>query len=121
MTIFRIIRARCIFAGMKIGLKIGGEIQKVFQIVDKDRKTWMKGKDYVYLIELGIHPDHQRQGHGYNLVKTMLDALPSNIPVYLETESEGNVKFYEKLGFNVVKKITVPIYDLPMWELIYNK
>ena len=54
-------------------------------------------------------------------MKTMLDALQSEIPVYLETESKKNVGFYEKLGFEVLKKITVPILDLPMWEMLYRK
>ncbi len=121
MSIFRIIRCRSLRLGLKIGLKAGKVIMEAFDIVEKDRHTNMKGQSYVYLSTLGIDPSYQRQKHGYNLVKSMLDALPHKIPVYLETATEGNVKFYENLGFKVIKEIIIPQYDLPMWELIFKK
>jgi hypothetical protein len=51
----------------------------------------------------------------------MLDALSKEIPVYLETGTEGNVKFYEKLGFEVIKELTESTFDSTLWELVYNK
>ncbi|TFG20171.1 MAG: N-acetyltransferase [Promethearchaeota archaeon] len=121
MNIFRLIRSRSLGVGLKIGLNLGLKIMKAFEIAEKDRRTFMKGQSYVYLLTLGIHPDFQRQGHGFNLVKSMLDALPNEIPVYLETGTEGNVKFYEKLGFEVINEITEPIFDSTFWELMYKK
>jgi hypothetical protein len=40
------------------------------------------------------------------------------VAVYLETETEGNVAMYEKYCFEFVKKITLPVVNLPMWEMI---
>ncbi len=121
MTVLRLIRSQSLLLGMKIGLKTGLKINHAFHKMEKDRRTFMKGRNYVYLITLGIHPDYQRQGHGFNLVKSMLDALSNKVPVYLETATEGNVKFYEKLGFEVLKKITISLDELPMWELLFKK
>ena len=121
MNIFRLIRSKSLGIGMKVGLKPGLKIMKAFEIAEKDRRSIMKGQSYVYLLTLGIHPDFQRQRHGFNLVKSMLDALPRDIPVYLETGTEGNVKFYEKLGFEVIKEITEPIFNSSFWELLYKK
>jgi ribosomal protein S18 acetylase RimI-like enzyme len=120
INILRMFCSRSIFLGLQIGGKLIREINHVFQNIERDRRTWME-VPYVYLFALGIYPQYQGQGYGTKLVKTMLDALPLKIPVYLETESERNVKFYEKLGFEVIKQINVPVYDLPMWELLYKK
>ncbi|MBN2156924.1 MAG: GNAT family N-acetyltransferase [Candidatus Lokiarchaeota archaeon] len=46
---------------------------------------------------MGVHPNYQRQVVGITLVKSMIDELLRYIPVYLETEIECNVHFYEKL------------------------
>jgi len=35
----------------------------------------------------------------------------------LETETEDNVRFYEKYGFETVKKTNLLVVDLPMWEM----
>ena len=44
--------------------------------------------------------------------------LGKKVPLYLETETENNVAMYEKYGFKVVKKTTLPIINLPMWEMV---
>lgn len=119
MTFWRMLRSGSIIPAMKLGSKIGGKISKVFKIIEEDRKSLMK-TPYVYLYVIGVHPSKQGQGMGTFLVKSMLEALPPDIPVYLETETEIDVKFYKKLGFEVVKEITVPVLDLPMWEMLYQ-
>ena len=116
---WRMLRSGSMPIAMQLGADIGKKISQIFDIIEKDRKNLMQ-TPFLYLYVLGVHPTHQGQGLGKNLVKTMLDHLPPKIPVYLETESERNVSFYERLGFEVVKEISVPILDLPMWEMIYS-
>jgi hypothetical protein len=41
----------------------------------------------------------------------------AGVSLYLETEPEANVTLYEHLGFTVIKKIMLPIIDLPMCEM----
>lgn len=37
--------------------------------------------------------------------------------VYLETDTEDNVKLYEHYGFKVVKEVILPDLEIPMWEM----
>jgi ribosomal protein S18 acetylase RimI-like enzyme len=120
MNVFRMIRSKSLRLGLKIGGITSKKITQVFRIIEKDRRELMK-EPYVYVFALGIHPNYQGQGHGTKLMNTLLDGLPPEVPVYLETESEQNVGFYEKLGFDVLKKITVPVLKLPMWEMISRR
>ena len=118
-TLWRLIRSGSLPLAMKLGSDIGKQISQVFKQITKDRQNYMKGA-YIYLYALGVIPEKQGNGLGSLLVRSMQDNLPSNIPIYLETESERNVRFYERLGFEVINKIQVPILHLPMWEMVYR-
>jgi len=118
-TFWRLIRSRALFEGIKLGQDIGKQISIVFKQITEDRQNIMKG-DYVYLFVLGVSPEKQGKGLGTNLVRTLQKNLAPNVPIYLETESERNVSFYERLGFEVVNKFQVPLLDLPMWEMVYR-
>ena len=39
------------------------------------------------------------------------------VPCYLETQTEGNVAFYGKSGFDVIDERREPVCDLPIWFL----
>lgn len=41
-----------------------------------------------------------------------------NGTLYLETETGRNVAMYERFGFEVIRRITLPVVDLPMWEMV---
>ena len=50
----------------------------------------------------------------------MMEALiqmtdKQGLPVYLETQTEGNVVFYKKFGFEVIKEVNLPNFDVKMW------
>ena len=49
---------------------------------------------------------------------TKLARKQARIPIYTETQTERNVRSYERLGFKQLGRITLPIIDLPQWELI---
>ena len=38
--------------------------------------------------------------------------------VYLETETAGNVGYYEHLGFEVIEEIVARGLDLPLWLML---
>jgi ribosomal protein S18 acetylase RimI-like enzyme len=61
-----------------------------------------------YLALLGTDPAHQGKGVGSALVRHVLDD-PANRreAAYLETETESNVPFYERLGFRVIEELDV--------------
>lgn len=55
-----------------------------------------------YLNMLATHPDWQRQGLGGALMGTVFEiADDEGLPCYLETETEVNVAYYQRHGFEV--------------------
>lgn len=69
-----------------------------------------------YLAVLGTDPAHQREGVGSALVRHVLDDH-ANIsqPAYLETETETNVPFYQRHGFEVIDELDVPRGGPHLW------
>ena len=69
-----------------------------------------------YLAVLGTDPAHQGEGVGSALVRHVLDD-PANTPepAYLETETEANVPFYERHGFEVIGQLDVPSGGPHLW------
>ena len=48
----------------------------------------------------------------------MCRANRDKTPVYLETETEGNVGYYERLGFEVVEQTISTGLNLPIWLMM---
>jgi ribosomal protein S18 acetylase RimI-like enzyme len=106
-------------SGMRVGMKVGMKIKPIFSPIEKDRRAFMKGRAFLYPLVIGVAKKHQGKGHGGRLVRALLaEADRNGVAVYLETESEENVAFYEKYGFKLIQQITLPVVDLPMWEMI---
>jgi ribosomal protein S18 acetylase RimI-like enzyme len=119
MTLWRMIRSGSIFPFLSIGFKSFMKVASSLSPIDVARKKHMKNKSFAYLQIIGVAKEHQGKGHGGKLVKefiTMTDKV--NIPIYLETETEINVKFYEKYGFKTLEQINLPIINQPMWVMI---
>ena len=72
-----------------------------------------------YLGALGVDPARQRQGVGGKLLRPLLaQADAEGRPCYLETQTEDNVRFYERLGFAVAEAGAVPGHPLRIWAMI---
>ena len=62
-----------------------------------------------YLHVLGCAPGRQNEGLGSALVRAGLAYVTeSGLPALLETASEDNVRFYERLGFVVAEQWQIP-------------
>lgn len=71
-----------------------------------------------YLFSLGVDPAQQGKGVGGALILPVLSrADAEGLPCYLETQTERNVRFYEKHGFRVVEEGTAPGRALPIWAM----
>jgi ribosomal protein S18 acetylase RimI-like enzyme len=93
-------------------------MQPIFRPIETDRKAHMNGKPYIYLQVIGVAPAFQGQGFGAQLLRALIEkSEQAGVSLYLETETEANVSLYEHFGFTVVKKIVLPLIDLPMWEM----
>jgi len=80
-------------------------------------------ENHWYLQMLATHPDWQRQGLGAELMHHMFErADAEGLPCYLETETEENVVYYRRHGFEVRSEWTVPTWnDMPgphMWGMM---
>jgi ribosomal protein S18 acetylase RimI-like enzyme len=78
----------------------------------------MRKRRHWYLWVLGVQPDRQGQGFGGQLMAPILSqADRDGLPCYLETESERNVAFYRKHGFEVAHEGDIPGYGLRLWMM----
>ena len=71
---------------------------------------------HYYLLALGVNPDKQGRGVGTKLMAPILERCDrERIPAYLESSKEVNVPLYERNGFKVTERVTVPNGGPPMW------
>ena len=119
MALGRMIRCGALRSGMKIGLKISKKMMPIFRPIERDKKENMKGRQYIYLFIIGVAQESQGKGIGGQLIRALIsESERTGRALYLETEPEKNVELYEKFGFKPIKKISLPIVDLPMWEMV---
>ncbi|MCB9672719.1 MAG: GNAT family N-acetyltransferase [Alphaproteobacteria bacterium] len=76
---------------------------------------------HMYLVFLGTHPDHRRQGLAGTLMRAMLERCDrEGLPVYLENTKATNEAWYRNHGFEVAHDIPLgpgsPEYYRGMWR-----
>lgn len=70
-----------------------------------------------YLSAIGVEPSRQGRGIGGALLDPVLARADADrLPCYLETQSERNVRFYEKRGFKVSH--TGAVRGLRIWSML---
>lgn len=81
-----------------------------------DRRTQLMPGPHWYVPAIGVDPDHQGGGLGSALMGTGIErADRGGTPIYLETETEDNVGFYEHLGFEVLDEMVATPIDVRLW------
>jgi len=122
MTMRRTMRAGTMRMAMRMGPQLMMRTPKTLRIfapLDADREEHMGEREFTYVMIVGVAPEHQRQGHGRTLLRALMDDSDrTGVPVYLETETEDNQRMYEHYGFQLLRKIILPVVDLPMWEML---
>lgn len=90
------------------------KMSRVFHRFDKIHPP----QPHWYISVLGVHPDHQGQGMGGELLMPILQkADKESVIVYLECSNPNSLDFYRKYGFEVMVEI-VPVRDCPpIWGL----
>lgn len=72
-----------------------------------------------YLWALGVDPPHQGRGVGSALLQPILtQADAAGLPCYLETETERNVTFYRRHGFEVATAGPDPRQGVMVWTMV---
>jgi ribosomal protein S18 acetylase RimI-like enzyme len=119
MTLWRMIQSGAIASGMKMGTRVGRRMAPIFRPIERDRKAHMRGRPFLYLQVIGVASAHQGRGLGGQLLRAIIaESEEAGIPLYLETETEANVRWYEGHGFRTLTQITLPLIGLPMWEMV---
>ncbi len=104
------------------GMKISKEAIRNLSIISKqlgpDRKRLMKNKPYKYLTIIGIVSQEQGNGLGSKIMDVIKQECDKDrVYLYLETEKEENLPFYEKHGLRVLQEVMFKKINLPMWEM----
>jgi len=115
----------CLFKAKfyKLGREAGRRIKPIEEYSTMVHREFAPG-DHWYLQTLGVEPAHQGKGYGSLLMEYMLDKIDNTnpLPVFLETSTEINVKFYKRFGFEVVREGIIPETNVEQWYLLrYDK
>jgi GNAT superfamily N-acetyltransferase len=71
-----------------------------------------------YLMLLAVGPRYQRQGVGHQLIQPVLEECDrTRQPSYLETSTEGALRFYQRHGFEILKAGPFANQAPPFWAL----
>lgn len=77
--------------------------------------------DSWYLSIIGIAPSFQGQGHGAALIRpTLTQADRLGKPVYLETFTPRNMRFYQRMGFKEAGTFEEPGTTARYWVMLKN-
>jgi len=72
-----------------------------------------------YLSTIGIDPKHQGKGIGSRMLSYMINRIAKeNKTIFLETNSERNVKLYKRFGFRILNKVLTPRTKTCHWSMI---
>ncbi len=119
MSFWRMLRCSVRVMPIRIGLKRLMRMKKIFDPLGKMRHDIMKERTYIYLQILGVDPEYQGQGYGSKILRSLIAQYDeAGLPIYLETETEKNIRLYEHFGFTVAGEIQLPILELPMWGML---
>ncbi len=69
------------------------------------------------------YPDPiERKKNSIKLIRMKLAEIDKqNLPCYLHTENERNIKFYEHFGFELIGKNKVPNFDFYHYAMLRNR
>jgi len=103
----------------KLGREAGKRIKPIEEYSTIVHREFAPG-DHWYLQTLGVEPAHQGKGYGSLLMEYMLEKIDATnpLPVFLETSTEINVKFYKRFGFEIMKEGIIPGTDVEQWYLL---
>lgn len=102
-------RLRCLLGqGWRIAHR-WGEVFEVLEMLHPNEPHW-------YLGTLGVDPSAQDRGVGAALLSNWLSEVDRDgAPAYLETDTESNIGFYERVGFGLDGETS--ILGVPIWRM----
>ncbi|MGW1109064.1 GNAT family N-acetyltransferase [Streptomyces sp. NPDC002540] len=96
----------------EVGLLLGdlaGDRAAAYESAEQAIAPYRPQEPVWFLNTVGVTPGAQGQGLGSAVLVPGVDAAArAGYPAFLETSSERNVKFYERLGFKVTAEVLLP-------------
>lgn len=116
MTLWGMLRSGALAYGMKMGRESARNLGIVNKQLGPARKRLMRNKPYLYVMIIGVSSAAQGKGFGSKIMDAIeQEASREGLHIYLETEKEENITFYQKQGYRVLEKVDLPKINLPMW------
>ncbi|MGQ9708261.1 MAG: GNAT family N-acetyltransferase [bacterium] len=111
--------------GLLLPFEIGlGALRKMIMVEQVNYRLHSKviSRPHQYLALVGVKPEFQKLGLGTRLVKNGIERCrQQGLPVYLETTNPGNIVFYERLGFKLVKTAGIPRAPVKVHAMVFEQ
>lgn len=109
LNFFKLLQAGFYKIPLQFGFRRLTKLLSLFSSFEKYHKQDMH-QPHWYLLALGVSSAYQGQGIGSLLIQPILkQADVENLPCYLETSTERAVPFYQRNGFEILRRIEQPI------------
>lgn len=114
------VRSRFAMPRMMLRMSRGESRSLLAMVTELDKRhAALVPEPHWYLWVVGVEPRLHGQGLGTLLVRDGLArADRDGTPAYLETETAGNVSYYEGLGFVVVEELVAAGVGVPLWLML---
>jgi GNAT superfamily N-acetyltransferase len=118
----QILQLRLYLLPFKCGWNRLGRWLSFLKVIENYHQLDMPNQLHWYLALMFVNPHYQKQGVGSTLLKPILDrSCDEKLPCYLVTFTEQAVKFYQKNGFEIIRKSQVS-EDAPVfWNLFKDE
>ncbi|MBH1936066.1 GNAT family N-acetyltransferase [Streptomyces sp. AV19] len=94
--------------GPRVG-ELSGDRAAAFESAERALEPHRPKEPVWFLATVGVDPGRQGQGLGRAVLEPGLEtAARAGYPAFLETSTESNVRFYERLGFAVTAEVELP-------------
>lgn len=104
--------------GPELG-ELAGDRAFAFESAERALAPYRPTEPAWFLGTVGVAPDAQGRGLGSKVVRAGLRAADeAGHPAFLETSSERNVAFYERLGFTVTGEVDLPDGGPRTWTML---
>lgn len=119
ISLWEYIRSGFLLTPFALGFRNYKRSMECEDFVDKTQIKLMRNRPHYYLWGLAVDPRHKAQGIGASLMQPLLaQADAQNMPIYLETHDENNIRYYQKYGFKLIHTTCIPKYQLPIWCML---
>lgn len=116
MSMLRLIMCGAIKYGPHFDKSSLNRLADMSNMIEPKKKVYMKNKNYIHLTIIGVKESSQNKGYGKKLLNHIVNVCDmENQFIYLETETQQNVDFYQQFGFEVLEKVFLKDTTIPLW------